>query len=213
MRILIFILLLFMTPIAAYAAEDPSTTAVIHIEENLKLNNTDKSNVENTFHIILSAADTGCPMPAGSENGQYVFSLGSNESADIEFTFTKVGTYVYSLYEIAPDIKEGFDCDESIYTLVIYVLNSGDDGLVALVAAVNGESKMASIVFKDVYTGKIIPASHDPIKTNNIVKNAAAANVKTGDTSYIMLWRIAFALALSYIAICLVLHRKKSCTD
>lgn len=205
---IVFILLLFLNSLTAFASEDKSVSAVIHIEEILTKENTNKDEVENTFHFILAAADADCPLPSDSENGQFAFSLKSNNSTDIELTFTKAGTYVYSLYEAEPDIKEGFVCDESKYTLVIYALNAEDGGLIAAVSAIKEDDKVGSIVFKDVFTGTQDPSSNDAKETESNTTKTAAAAVKTGDISDAMLWGMVSVFAFSFIVICIILLKK-----
>lgn len=107
----------------------------------------------------LSAENSDFPMPEGSKNGRFEFSLtGNNATSEINILFEKTGIYHYTLKQITEDAE---DCsyDRNIYTITVYVVNTPAGQFSSQIVVENGKAgKCAEICFENHYRNDGSPA-------------------------------------------------------
>lgn len=156
-----------------------------------------------TFHYELSTEQEDAPMPVGSENGEYDFTIqGMDSEVTIPFHFTHAGVYHYTIHQVDEDTQY-CTCDHSHYEATVYVQNtpSGDLSAQMIVEEETGE-KIGEILFRTVYRdipnntpGEVptepsapdVPQNPDSTTSGN---QAPADSPQTGDTSSIALWML-----------------------
>ncbi len=122
--------------------------------------------VEDTTKIILKADNASCPMPAGSENGEYTLEV--TDAGVVVFpamTFTKHGTYGYTVWQVAGE-NELATYDEAKYDVTVYITNKEDySGLQSTVAVYkDGGSEKETIDFENTYEKPIPDVSITAVK-------------------------------------------------
>ena len=145
-----------------------------------------------TFDYTLKADDTSYPMPQGSADGVYDFTLTGSASAGLLFTYDRVGVYSYTIYENTGS-SENYTYDKNVYTVQVYIKNAGNTSFSSEVIAKNQSGdKVPTIGFENSYrlTPQITPA--------------AAGRTKTGDTSDYTEYIIVAAAAAVVIVFLLV---------
>jgi len=170
-------------------------------------NNTGDATVDSTFWYILTPVTEDAPMPEGSVDGQYIFSV----TSDIEdflylfIDFTEEGTYVYQFTSYVPNPQDGYTYDTSVYYIEI-VVGKTVDSLV-----------IESVLIKDS-TGRIlreIPLnpSYDagtPSSPDSPNSPSRPDTPKTGDETHMNLYMIIMgvsAAAVIGIAIFLIVRK------
>ena len=104
-----------------------------------------------TFEFTMTGAE-GAPMPEGSANGAKTVALqgaGSVEFGDI--TFTKPGTYTYTVAETKGG-ADGWTNDTQTYT-VVYTVTDNGDGTMSAAMTVNGAAD-GKAIFTNSYAAK-----------------------------------------------------------
>jgi len=112
------------------------------------------------FAYMLSAVTAETPMPAGSTQEGYRFSLKENQSVEIgPITYSQTGIYEYRLELVAGSEKKGYTNDVKVYFITVYVKNTEKCGLVTEVIAKNmAGDKVGSLDFEHTY----LPLASDP---------------------------------------------------
>lgn len=156
----------------------------------------------------LSGAGQDNPMPAGSSDGVYSFTLGNDADGNGEITFTTAlpsgspgeepvlrfthaGVYTYTLEPDAASVAEleaaGYAIDRTAYTIAVYV-NQVDGGLaveavVAYDAAKDPEDpetqKASAIHYYHKFTGDPHPCRIDPL-----VKKVISGDKPSSDETF-----------------------------
>lgn len=81
----------------------------------------DMPKTASTFTFVLTAKDASFPMPKGSTGTTKEISItGAGSNVFGEITFTKPGTYVYTIFEKDSGI-EGYTYDDTVYTVTFTV--------------------------------------------------------------------------------------------
>ena len=104
-----------------------------------------------TFEFTMTGAE-GAPMPEGSANGAKTVALqgaGSVEFGDI--TFTKPGTYTYTVAETKGG-ADGWTNDTQTYN-VVYTVTDNGDGTMSAAMTVNGAAD-GKAIFTNSYAAK-----------------------------------------------------------
>ena len=125
------LLALVLVGVAAFAL--PASVSAMDVSVPYKqtfTNDSSKTGVADTFEYRLTAADAKSPLPAGSSDGSYDFSLTGNTSGDLalDFAFEKPGYYNYKVKSHVTSKKKGYTYDSQTYSVMIMVVN-GADGL------------------------------------------------------------------------------------
>jgi hypothetical protein len=116
----------------------------------------------------------GAPMPDGAVSGSKTVTL--NGEGEVEFgdiTFTRPGTYVYVISEVAPpgsgiasDIDEWYEYDDTVFTLTIIIEDDGSKLYIASRTFTSSDNKpLEKAEFVNVYNkliDKEIPQPPNP---------------------------------------------------
>ena len=138
-----------------------------------------KETPEGIFEYEMTAQESGAPMPEGSKDGVYGFSMKGTESRKIGMlVFEHGGIWSYQIRQQISDKKENYIYDPAIYTIEIYVKNS-ERGLTAEMIIMNESgSKCDEVGFENTYTrGK---TETTPVPTIDVA-SVKTSGVKTGD--------------------------------
>jgi pilin isopeptide linkage protein len=93
----------------------------------------------------------GAPMPAGAEGQTYTFKNGANGAVKIPaITYTQVGTYVYTLREVAGS-AEGITYSDVVYTITVTVEDNNEGRLVATTAYAQGQTAVTEMTFVNTF--------------------------------------------------------------
>lgn len=90
-----------------------------------------------TFSYVLTPRDVGQPMPTGSVNGAFTFSItGSTTHTVVIDGFSTAGYFFYELRPEERAANEFYTLDDTVYTLVILVTNNVGAGVTASLHAI-----------------------------------------------------------------------------
>lgn len=147
----IIMILIACAPIAAYAATD---SAVITVNQ---IFTTSDSDAASAFSYRLEPLETGNPMPAGSTDEGYAFTITGASNVTIELApLIRQGVYRYRIYQITGAEIPGYTYDKQVYTIEIYAITGSDVKVVVLNEA--GE-KTGTITFQNAYG--VLPSDPD----------------------------------------------------
>ena len=177
-----------------------------------------------TFTYVLTPEDPKAPMPEGSTEDGYEFSITGNGSRYIGlFDYKKQGVFKYELRKVTESERPGFVHQRRKYDIEVYV----DKELAAGVVALNEDgSKAEYIIFASSYeimseeADPIAPAYPKPPSVSDKPKNQqvirpdspakpAVSSFKTGDDSNPALYRAMLAVSGATIPLLLFLLRKR----
>lgn len=199
-KILFGLVILCSTSICCYAAE--AATATMTVQQSfVDLDGAPyASEAEVTY--ILSADAPESPMPSGSENGQYSFSLKGNVTGSTApISFEHAGIFDYELRASIPD-SFPYKCSPQVFSIQVYVNN---DGSSLMVIHNQDQTKVAEM--SAVY----ISPTRKPINNGNghgTSKRVYSTTVRTGDSNDIILWIVLCIMSLIGIIILIVKKRK-----
>ena len=133
-----------LVPMTAYAADNTLRITVSQIFE------TSSSSTEAVFKYKLTPLESGNPMPSGSTEEGYVFTVTGNSSAEIgPINYSQPDIYSYELCQVIETEKPGFSYDKRVYTLDVYV----DAELhISLIVKNRDGNKTDRIVFENGYS-------------------------------------------------------------
>lgn len=147
--LVIMVIMLACAPLTANAAADSARITVSQIFI--------ASEGAGTFTYRLEALETGNPMPAGSTDDGYTFTITGSGSAVIELAaFNRQGVYRYKLFQVIGNEKPGYTYDRRVYTIEIHAGTEPDAKVI--VFDENGE-KTAAIIFQNSYG--VLPSDPD----------------------------------------------------
>jgi pilin isopeptide linkage protein len=115
------------------------------------------------FSYILTPARSDCPLPGGSADGKYVFTMTGNEETELVFQFTSAGVYTYELKENVTAPQAGYTYDQRVYTIKVYVVNYGGSLIPEVTVQNSSNDKLAQAVFNNSY----IPSYPEPGNLND----------------------------------------------
>lgn len=153
--------------------------------------------------------DEEAPMPEGTKEGIYSFSLnGEQAETTIDLQYLHAGVYHYQLEQTTAE-KKGYQYDKSCYDIMVYVKNGDNGELISQVVAKNEDGeKCGELEFLNSYQGNPTESSEpsNPEKPNDPSKP-----VKTGDTTPIMMYVLLVVGALLLIVVLAYFrkHRQK----
>lgn len=187
-----------MISATAFAAQ-PSAEALIPAGQSFD----DQSGraAEDTFQYILKAENDKTPVPEGSENGVYSFSMtGTQEIWLDRISYVKPGIYRYEAYQTVEEPQDGYRYDDTVYTVYVNVVNTSSGGLEAGVVIQNeaGE-KCENLFFENSFSDR--PADHGG--------PGGDEPAETGDNAEAGLW-LAVMAASGTAAVFLSVRRRKN---
>lgn len=168
----------------------------LNIQQFFENNLLNKNGEHLKGNYLLEALDSNNPMPSGSQQDKYIFSLkGEKANQIIRFDYENIGIYKYQVKQISTN-KENYQYDQSIYSIDIYVLNDANNGFKTQVIVLNQDgTKKSDIQFKNVYSNKKIKDFNQKIISNKRNK------VKTGDEVNYILWLGLAIISLTIITL------------
>ncbi len=131
-----------------------------------------------TFEFTLTASDSA-PMPKGSSNGTKVVSVTGAGSTEFgEISFTKPGTYTYTVTETKGG-GTGWTNDKSTYTIKYEVTDNGEGALSATRTITKNDQTVESDTFTNAYasTGKLDTAA-TAVLTKTVANSINDADAK-----------------------------------
>lgn len=187
--VLLLLNLLVMTKSVAYAAENQITLELV-VKQTLEYKNAVAEQLNHTGTYELTGLTEDAPMPEGSENQVYVFSVkDSDETVKIPMVYMHGGVYQYQLIQTTED-QEYYTYDKTKYEITVYIKNTENGALASEVIVENGSGKKCgSIHFTNQYQGENIPQEEEP------------KNVKTGDETNVFMWFILAGCSIGVIVL------------
>lgn len=177
-------------------ANENKISVELNIQQFFENNLVNKESEYLKGDYLLEALDSNNPMPAGSQESKYVFSLkGEKDNQVIKFDYENVGIYKYQIKQTSTK-KENCQYDQSVYSIDIYVLNDVNNGFKTQVIVLNQDgTKKPDIQFKNVYTNKKIK------DINQRIESVKRNKVKTGDEVNYILWLGLAIISLTIITL------------
>lgn len=169
--------------------------AMIPVEQVFQTQNKIPANLNRSFSYQLRALDDVNPMPKGSENGVFEFSLNDSQKTTIgPIYYWHGGVYEYEISQIIEKRELNYTYDERVYHVSVYVKNKVDGTLGCQIVVENKKGeKTDSIIFQNGYTGKV------PENTNG---------VKTGDAKSPFMWLICAGVSMGVAGNSIMKKRK-----
>lgn len=171
-RLLLFCLLVIGFPLNVYAEAD-SAAVTLYVDQ-VFIKNSSASDVNHVFSYDLISLDTGNPMPQASLNSIYSFTAAGTGVKDIgPITFSDTGIYRYEIKGNQSVPARGYSYDTQVYSVTVYVTQTGVNLSAEIVVKKSDGSKAGSIRFVNMYT----PIASDPdIMVDPPVKKTVSGN-------------------------------------
>lgn len=187
--IILVTMLLFLSMQISVFTSDNCTVVKIPVKQ---LFDSEVESVADEFSYIMTTDQNDAPMPAGSHNRQYSWTMEKNAATEIILNVKTAGQYHYNIYQTT-EKKEDYKYDQSRYyvTVEAYYNESNQLKVVTIVANEKGE-KIEAISFKNSYMGEEKPNTtqpsnpSQPSRPSHSDKAQKINSVKTGDDSPVM---------------------------
>ena len=114
-NIIMLSLLLFLSmQIPVFASENAAEVKipVVQVVEN------EAKDQAEEFSYVLTTNQSEAPMPKGSKENQYCWSMKKKETVEISIPVTTRGIYHYQIYQTT-EPKEAYACDQSRYDVSV----------------------------------------------------------------------------------------------
>ena len=123
------------------------------------------------FSYVLAPRDAGQPMPTGTVDGRYTFSITGNNSHTITISdFPHAGYFFYTVRAAERAPNDSYTLDNTVFTIIVRVENLPGGGLTARIHAivegttVTEAAKVEEIVFDKRYAfGYSGPTTNVPV--------------------------------------------------
>lgn len=149
--------------------------------------------VSDEFSYVMTTNQNEAPMPEGSRNLQYFWTMKNNVGAEIVMKVRKVGRYQYKIYQTS-EKKDNYLYDQNSYVVIVEAFYDQEDQLkVATVVKNDKGEKVERITFENSYIGK------EKEDLSHLSVSSKSDRVKTGDDNTIM----GYFLLLLISGICL----------
>ena len=149
--------------------------------------------VSDEFSYVMTTNQNEAPMPEGSRNLQYFWTMKNNVGAEIVMKVRKVGRYQYKIYQTS-EKKDNYLYDQNSYVVIVEAFYDQEDQLkVATVVKNDKGEKVERITFENSYIGK----EKEDLSHSSV--SSKSDRVKTGDDNTIM----GYFLLLLISGICL----------
>lgn len=207
--------------IPASAADSVDTKLPISQEIVMEDSNDTPETV--TFHYELSTEQEDAPMPEGSVDGEYDFTIqGMDGEVTIPLHFTHAGIYHYTIHQIDEDTQY-CTCDDTCYEATVYVQNepSGDLSVQMIVEDESDGKKCGEILFRTVFRDipgntpdQSEPENPAPDNSQNPDNSTPAtpsspesSTPQTGDSSAITFWMLMAGFSVAALIFLPILHK------
>ena len=136
-RVALLALLVVLVACATFPAFAFGATNSVSIPVEQIFRANDGAASSGTFTYVLTPRYEGQPMPVGSVNDVYTFSItGSNTRTVVIGGFSTAGYFFYELRLAERAVSEYYTLDDIVHTLVIAVTNNVGGGVTARLSAV-----------------------------------------------------------------------------
>lgn len=154
---------------------EETVSASLPVSQTFRVTGSTVSDESSIFTYKLTTASAETPMPAGSTQERYQFSLMGDQSMEIgPMIYFHTGIYEYRLELVTGSEKTGYTYDKEVYFITVYVKDTENDGLVTEVIAKNmAGDKVGSLDFKHSYQPL---ASNPAIMVDPPVKKTVSGN-------------------------------------
>ena len=140
---LLVMILVAMTPMAAFAAGNPFGLTVGQV-----FTTSSSTPADATFTYRLKAQEPDAPMPTGSTAEGYTFTITGNSSVTISLAATaRQGVFHYRLAQIVDAPKPGYTYSKQTYTIEAYMEEAGTQ----LIVQDGKGAKTDQILFENSY--------------------------------------------------------------
>lgn len=208
----IMLLSVLGVPLISVHAAAPVTVA-IPMEQKILADIPPEKISDKNFEYTLTPENMAFPMPDGSVDGKYTFSVSGNDFQNISITYTDSGEYYYRL---AQQQKEDFQAND-FYRILVSVKNT-DGGLISQIIAYLPDGDKSDLLFVNTFTGDVYSEvsadSYPPIQESSAISEMSQAvtsdnsSVDTGDSSHAEVFvGIALTAFLISLACCLGKNR------
>ena len=193
LRLLGLIALLISMTASLAVAE--STTVSLPVRQSFTSN---VSDADDTFSYVLTAITKNAPMPDGSVDGKYTFTLSGSVSQTLRLSAQQQGYYEYTLRQVVSEEKQSYTYDTTTYRIGVSIRDGeGADGLTFIVVLEkNDGTKTDELRFANAYAKK----------------SSEGGGVKTGDDGSLNTYLITMAVSGGALILLLLLaaaNRKK----
>lgn len=154
----------------AFAAEQSIEGKAIFWQKLVSVNGQEMDQTYNyCFEGFADEAGEFPPMPDGSVDGKFYFTMTGDTSLPVTMTYTHAGVYKYKAYQQKPNPKEYYTYDNTVYDVEAYVKNTEGGGL------------EANYIFKNSNYEKVV----DPGWTVTLDQPTPGRTPKTFDINYL----------------------------
>ncbi len=138
---------------------------------------TGRQPLHDEFTFVLTAVTSGAPMPANAtvKNGyRGLVDFGT-------ITYTKAGTYKYTIHEDKTNPLGGVTYDETVYTITVQVTDDGNGALTAAITDIQG-NEHNDLVFRNIYKAASVTVNLTGDQDANGSKNLNDLSSSTAKT-------------------------------
>lgn len=140
------------TSLTSVFAKNNNTSLSLIIEQNFDIKGEETSEVDDLFHYRLTALSDEAPMPQGSSNNQYFFSIKGNDCFEVgPMTYLHEGVYRYQLSHISL-ASNNYTYDNSTFNIIVYVTK--ENGIHSVVENTNTGEKVSKIEYTHSYNSQ-----------------------------------------------------------
>ena len=163
-------------------AAEPENTVSLPVSQTVKLEGEGAKAEDAEVQYVLTALEANAPMPEGTEDGTYTFSLtGEQEMTLPAMEFTGAGEWHY---ELRASSEKGSVRPEKV-TITVYVLGEGGS-LESFVIVTGEDGAKCELSFEVTVTAeepeKPEPEKPEPEKPEPVTPGGGETLPKTGDT-------------------------------
>ena len=199
-KIILLVMIVFLSYQRPVLAAVDYTNVKIPVQQ---IFSSEAEKVSDEFSYVMTTNQNEAPMPEGSRNLQYFWTMKNNVGAEIVMKVRKVGRYQYKIYQTS-EKKDNYLYDQNSYVVIVEAFYDQENQLkvVTVVKNYKGE-KVESIIFENCYIGK--DKEEDSSQSSNAPnvpkphRSSKSGRVKTGDDSSI----IGYFILLVISAVCM----------
>ena len=178
----------------------------VEIPYHHEFHNDTGEEVDATFYYQLTPVTPDAPMPDGTEDDVYIFSVtGSVEDMlHLDIEFTEEGTYIYQVRSYVDNAEEGYTYEDTVYTIEIRIVKTVDGLVLETIIIRDDEGNVLD------HIAMLKPAYHkpeeEPTPTPTPTPTPKPVEPKTGDDNKMGVWLTVMGVsAVLTIGIVLVL--------
>ena len=189
-KIILLVMIVFLSYQRPVLAAVDYTNVKIPVQQ---IFSSEAEKVSDEFSYVMTTNQNEAPMPEGSRNLQYFWTMKNNVGAEIVMKVRKVGRYQYKIYQTS-EKKDNYLYDQNSYVVIVEAFYYQEDQLnVATVVKNDKGEKVERITFENSYIGK------EKEDLSHLSVSSKSDRVKTGDDNTIM----GYFLLLLISGICL----------